>query len=119
MINMAEKWYTQVNDLVGHHRYIRDGVLIRFGATKYPFPTVSIQVFEDNEKIAEWSITRLEALISDLEDALNILKQARIEYRKERRQEREEESEDEENNDSSKRSRKDYRKRRSRKPKRD
>jgi len=77
---MAENntsWMREVNDILYPHRF-RDGdIFIRFMATQYPKPTVSIAVYDGGEKIAERPIRRLEEFIEDLKDALDIIKEVR------------------------------------------
>jgi len=135
--NATENWFDRINALMRRHRQARDGVLVRFGASRYPFPCVSIQVFSEGEKITEYPITNIEALIEDLTYAKDILKEVYLDRatsgefeerrrnrrRREDRDEREEDYEDEEyEEESEERRRSDRRSTRSRRrraPRRD
>jgi len=68
------EWMKQVNAILKRHRIARDGVLIRFSATKYPIPSVAVVVYESGEKIGEFSIRNLAEFIADLNTVLSIIR---------------------------------------------
>lgn len=117
---MDTSWMKKVNDILRRHRIAREGILCRFGATLYPYPTVAVSIYENDEKIAEFSIRDLSGFISDLQTALTIIRMNAEQKRREETNENESESESNGKSEVEKTSEtKTYSRRRRRKPKRD
>lgn len=99
-------WMKKANSILRRHRVVRDGMLMRFGVTLYPWPSIAIVIYEDGEKIEEFHIRDLPGFISDLNTVLTMIRNNTDVTRRRRDEEREEEDEPEEEEERTTRRRK-------------
>lgn len=71
-------WMEEVNEILRPHRFRAGDYFIRFQATRFPKPTVSIVVYYQGRKVIEKPIRRLNELIEDLSDAKDVLRTVKV-----------------------------------------
>lgn len=76
-MNMPRRWMVQVNEILRAHRFRQGEYFLRFQATQFPKPTVSIVVYQNGSKIIEKPIRRLSQFIEDLQEVYDILRNVR------------------------------------------
>ena len=67
-----------VNEILRKHRFRKDKTFVRFNATKYPYPTISIVVYYESRKVLERPIRYLDEFIEDLKRVKEIIDRARV-----------------------------------------
>jgi len=67
-----------VNEILRKHRFRKDKTFVRFNATKYPYPTISIVVYYESRKVLERPIRYLDEFIEDLKRVKEIIDRVRV-----------------------------------------
>jgi len=67
-----------VNEILRKHRFRKDKTFVRFNATKYPYPTISIVVYYESRKVLERPIRYLDEFIEDLKRVKEIIDKVRV-----------------------------------------
>lgn len=75
---MTEEWMKAVNEILRKHRFRKDKTFVRFNATKYPYPTISIVVYYESRKVLERPIRYLDEFIEDLKRVKEIIDKVRV-----------------------------------------
>lgn len=98
-------WMKKANAILRRHRVVRDGMLMRFGVTLFPWPSIAVSIYEEGEKITEFHIRDLPGFISDLNTVLMMIRENTDIQQRRRSDEDEDEEEERTESRSSRRSR--------------
>lgn len=67
----------QINEILRNHRFRQGDYFVRFQATRFPKPTISLVLYFRGKKVFERPIRRLGEFIEDLQDVYDILRTVR------------------------------------------
>ena len=77
---MVEEWMKKVNEIMNRHRFRSGRIFVRFNATKYPHPTISIVIYDGGRKVLEKPIKYLDDFVNDLLLVKTILDEVRLSH---------------------------------------